>query len=589
MGQRGSSWYGGFLILRPAMLPVVWQGVCCHFRAWMPCVRLRRDVRTGVLVGLLGCLAMFAQPPRMALGQEDITRRFGGVYRRPLAGEPSSLDPARIRDIYAYTVVNQLFDGLVQYDQHLNPVPAIAGFWEASRDGLTWTFYLRKGVRFHHGREVTAEDFVYSFSRLLDPTTRSPVASLFLPLRGAEAFRGGMASHVEGLQALDRYTLRLILQEPYAPLLSVLAKVNAKVVPREVVEQLGEQFGRQPVGSGPFTFVRWESNQHIVLQAFYAYYEGRAYLDQVVFSLRQSKTLAEDFYDFRAGAYEETVVPPTWSDTLAQDTRARAYQRLAKPTLHLLYVGFHTQKEPFTNPKVRQAFNYAINKEAIVREIRQRGSVAALGPLPPGMPGYNPTLTGYYYHPQRARQLLAEAGYPAGQGLPVLQLWYSSREASAPQEMEAYKTYLADIGVTVDIHKVDEWPAYEKMLDAGEPILFRLSRQSDIADPDNFLYPLLFSQHPGNRTRYWNPQVDQLLTEARRETDERRRIALYREVEELAQRDAPLISQHHQVFDYLYQPYVRGVEVSAVGAYGIPMKKIWLDTTTGQYTKQREQ
>jgi oligopeptide transport system substrate-binding protein len=506
----------------------------------------------------------------------DLARRFGGVYRRPLAGDPASLDPAYTTDVYANTVVNQLFDGLVQFDSHLNPMPAIAGFWEASLDGLTWTFYLRKGVKFHNGREVTADDFVYSFTRLLDPAIQSPVADHFEHIRGAEEYRAGKTSHVEGLEALDRYTLRITLREPYAPFLSILAMVNAKVVPREAVERLGKEFSSQPVGSGPFKFVRWERHRQIVLQAFDYYYEGRPFLDRIMFKIHNGKQFEEEFESFLKGALDETRVPSTLGDAVRTSPRFRRYRRLTKPTLHLLYVGFNTRKEPFTNRKVRQAFNYAINKEAIIREIRKRGSIMARGILPPGMPGYDPDLLGYYYNPRRAKQLLAEAGHPGGQGIPRLELWYSSTEESAPQEMEAYREYLAEVGVTVDIRKAANWPAFKQILVEGKAAMYRLGWYSDLPDPDNFLFPLLYSQSTTNRTFYCNPKVDRLLEQARRETNYLRRIELYREVERLAVNDAPWISQHHRVFEYLYQPYVRGVEITSLGAHYIPMKKIWL-------------
>ena len=536
------------------------------------------DART--LVSLARCWCSWcapvcrraAAPPRA----EDLTARFGGVYRRPLASDPASLDPARTIDVYANTVVNQIFDGLVQFDSHLNPVPAIAGFWEASLDGLTWTFALRQGVKFHHGREVTAEDFVYSFTRLLDPAVQSPVANLFKHIRGAEAFRAGTTPRVEGLQALDRYTLQITLQEPYAPFLSILAMVNAKVVPREEVERLGEQFALQPVGSGPFQLLRWERKRQIVLQAYDAYYEGRPFLQQIVFEVSSRERAEEDFGRFLKGELEETIVPSTKAEEIRDNPVYRPYSHRTKPTLHLLYIGFNTHKEPFTQPKVRQAFNYAINKEVIVQEIRKGSGVIAKGVLPPGMPGYDPDLVGYDYNPRRAAQLLAEAGYPGGQGLPVLELWYTSNEQSTPQELEAYRESLAALGVTVDIHRAANWPTMEKMLAEGRPAMFRLGWHSDIPDPDNFFFPLLFSRSKTNRTRYHNAQVDQLLEQARRETDYPRRIAIYREVETLVLHDAPWISQHHGVFEYLYQPYVQGVEINALGAHYIPMKKLWL-------------
>jgi peptide/nickel transport system substrate-binding protein/oligopeptide transport system substrate-binding protein len=526
----------------------------------------------GVLLWLLACayLQVAAAPAR----PEDRTARFGGVYRRPLAQDPSSLDPARATDIYAYMIVNQVFDGLVQFDNHLNPIPAIAGFWEASLDGLTWTFHLRKGVMFHHGREVTADDVVYSFTRILDPALQSPAAGPFKHIRGAEAFRAGNMPQVEGLRALDRYTLQIVLKEPYAPFLSILAMANAKVVPREEVERLGEQFGLHPVGSGPFTFLQWERNKQIVLQAYDAYHEGRPYLDRLVFEV--GKQDVENLGAFLKGELEESIVPSTEAEALKEDPRYRSYTRFRKPTLHLLYIGFNMHKEPFTHPKVRQAFNYAINKGAIVQDIRKGNSIVANGILPPGMPGYNPELKGYDYDPQQAKRLLAEAGYPEGTGLPVIDLWYSSKEETARKELEAYQRYLAEIGVRLDIHEAANWPAFKAMLDEGKALMFRLGWHSDIPDPDNFFFPLLFTQSKTNRTFYHNPQLDRLVEEARRETDYLRRIEIYREVEQLALQDAPWINQHHQTLEYLYQPYVQGIEINALGAPYVLMKKFWL-------------
>ncbi|MDH3598088.1 MAG: ABC transporter substrate-binding protein [Candidatus Tectomicrobia bacterium] len=503
----------------------------------------------------------------------DPTDPMGGTYRRPLRDDPSTLDPGRASDIYSYTVVNQLFDGLVQFDNHLNPIPAIAGFWEASPNGLTWTFYLRKGVTFHHGREVIAEDFVYSFTRLLDPAIKSPAAGYFKYIRGAKAFRNGVASHVDGLKALDRYILQIALDKPYTPLLSILAMANAKVVPHEEVDRLGKQFGQHPIGSGPFTFEQWQRNQSITLNAYDHYHAGRPFLNRIVFRVGQQDD--QSLKAFLEGQLEESMVPSSKLGDL-DNPRYRRYTHLRKPTLHLLYIGFNTRKTPFTNPKVRQAFNYAINKNAIVREIRKGNSNVAKGILPPGMPGYDPSIEGYYYSPKQAKQLLAEAGYPKGKGLPTIDLWYSTKEETAPREMIAYQTDLAAVGVTVTLHRAKNWPTFKALLTEGKPLMFRLGWHSDIPDPDNFFFPLLYSQSRTNRTFYHNPQLDPMLEAARRETDYLQRIKLYRDIERRALKDANWISQHHRVFESLYQPYVRGVEINSLGAQYIPMKKIWL-------------
>src|SRR5947208_746309 len=215
-------------------------------------------LRSFLLLLVLVCVVTATSVQASAQGRREANAPAveGGVYRRPLGSDPATLDPGRIRDIFGLSVAQQLFDGLVQFDQTLTITPALAQFWMASRDGLTWTFTLRKGVRFHHGREVTAEDVVYSLTRLLDPRTRSGAADLFSNVMGAREFREGRAKTVAGLAAKDRYTVQIVLNEAVGPFVAVLAVGHAKIVPKDGVEQLGEGFGVQPVGTGPFTCAR---------------------------------------------------------------------------------------------------------------------------------------------------------------------------------------------------------------------------------------------------------------------------------------------------------------------------------------------
>jgi len=505
--------------------------------------------------------------------KSDPGDKFGGLYRRMLINNPSALDPAFMKDIYSRAVATQIFDGLVQFDALLNPIPAIAEFWEASRDGRTWTFTLRRGVRFHNGREVTAQDFVYSFTRLLDAKKPGPLTEFLRRIKGASNFMQGTSHSVEGLKAVERYTLQIVLDEPFTPLLAVLGMANATVVPREEVEGKEERFGCAPVGTGPFKLVRWEMGKEIVLAANDRYYEGRPFLDRVVFKI--GATYEEMFAAFLQGRLEETLVPSGKTEEVRVDPQYRQYQRVRKPTLSLLFIGFNTRLKPFDDVRVRQAFNYAVNREQIVREITRMGSIPASEVLPPGMPGHDPNLIKYYYDPDKAKRLLAEAGYPNGAGFPVVQLWASSKAESTNAELAAYQEYLAKIGVQVDIRLEADWPTYFRMVGEGKLPMFRLSWSAVIPDPDDFLSRQLHSEGTSNWSFYRNPQVDSLLEQARKELEYRRRIALYHEVERLIIEDAPWINQHYHVFEHLYQPYVHGVEVSFLGDWAIPMKKIW--------------
>jgi peptide/nickel transport system substrate-binding protein/oligopeptide transport system substrate-binding protein len=506
-----------------------------------------------------------------------------------LGDNPSTLDPALLSDIYGRAVVSQIFDGLVQFDTYLRPLPALAEFWEASLDGRTWTFTLRRGVTFHHGREVTAHDFIYSFTRLLRVKSPTSVADFFEHIQGAEDFMRGKALNIEGLKALDRYTLQIVLEEPLASSLAILGLANATVVPQEEVERLGERFSRAPVGTGPFKFMRWEPNQEIVLEANEHYYEGRPFLDAIVFKIAVGGEYEGTFVEFLQGNLEETILPSGKIDEVRTDPQYKRYQRVRIPTFSLRYIGFNTRLAPFNDKRVRQAFNYAVDKEAIAREITRMGNLPATGALPPGMLGYDPDPLGVPSHEkgssshlEKAKRLLAEAGYPEGAGFPVVQLWSAAKSESAKLELAAYQRYLAELGVKVDIHYAPDWPAYQKMLEQGKLPMFRLVWYADIPDPDNVLSPLLHSTSPTNRTFYRNPRVDQLLEQARKEVDEAQRIALYHEVERLVMDDAPWIAQDHLVLNYLYQPYVQGVEVNLLGQRAIPMKKIWFKNSLAE-------
>lgn len=508
--------------------------------------------------------------------QQPSEVRFGGTFRRMLGQDPATLDPALLTDIYGGAIAPHIFNGLLQFDANLRPVPDLAEFWETSRDGLTWTFSLRRGVKFHHGREMTAQDVVYSFTRLLNPDKSLPVTKLFKSIQGAKAFSQGKTQHVQGLKALDRYTVQIVLEEPLAHFAAVLGLANAAVVPQEVVEGLGARFGRAPVGTGPFKFVRWQPNQEIVLTANEQYYEGRPFLDTVVYKILVGDQYEETFARFLKGELEEAIIPSGKIDEVLVNPKYQKFQRIRKPGLNTLYIGFNTQMKPFDDRRVRQAFNYAVDTHAIVQDITRRGSLVATGILPPGMPGYDPDLQGYPYHPAKAKRLLAEAGYPNGVGFPRVQIWSIGKSASSRAELTAYQAYLADVGIQADIRFASDWPTYKALLEQGKLPMFRLVWYADIPDPDNFLSPLLYSSSPTNRTFYHNPRVDQLLEQARKTVDEAQRIALYREVQHIVHDDAPWIVQHHAVLNYLYQPYVRGVEVSLLGKRAIPLKKIWL-------------
>jgi len=522
-----------------------------------------------VLLALLCAIA--AAVPAMAQDRA----RDAGIYRRPLGGDPATLDPPRITDIYGRSVAEQIFDGLVTFDQTLAIVPALAHHWRASRDGLTWTFTLRKGVKFHHGREVTADDVVFSFTRILDPMLRSSAADTFMPIKGAADFREGRARSVIGLRALDSHTVEITLLEALRPFVSFLAIGHAKIVPRDLVEKQGEAFGAQPVGTGPFRFARWERGKSIELVANTEYFDGPPRLSGVVYKIFPGEQSVTMFDEFRKGHFEDSPVPTPGHASIVSG--ATSYLYVKRPGFNLRHYAFNTRVKPLDDRRVRQAIVYAIDRPAILEQVFGGRFTPARGILPPGTLGFNPELVTLGYDPSRARQLLAAAGYPNGRGLPPITFWSSVRSQNVQREHDRMRKGLQAVGITADFQYQTDWPAFSRLLVEGKAAAFLYAWYADIPDPDNFLHLLFYSKSPRNLTGYNNPQVDALLTQSRIEADVVRRVGLYRRAEQIILDDAPILPVWHYPYERVFQPYVRSVQVNGLGDPYIPLRKIWME------------
>lgn len=495
------------------------------------------------------------------------------TYRRPLGNDPATLDPARISDVYSRAVAEQLFDGLVRFDQTLTITPALAQFWKSSRDGLTWRFTLRKGVKFHHGRELTSDDVVFSLTRLLDPRLRSNAAEFFFPVKGARQFRDGRAASVAGITALDRYGVQVILDEPHAQFVSVLALGHAKILPRDAVEGRGDGFALQPVGTGPFRFVRWDRGKEVVLAANPEYFDGAPAVSRLVFRIFPGEPQDAIYRQFEQGALEDSPLPANARGNVS----APRVQYVRRTQFTARFYGFNTRMKPLDDRRVRQAIVHAVDRDTILREVFLDRYQPARGVVPPGTPGYNPALKPLGYDPARARELLRQAGYPDGRGLPPLVLWSAAKTDRVMKEHELMKRALAGVGVKVDVRYQTDWPAFSKGLSEGTLPIFLYAWFADIPDQHNFLFLLFHSKSPRNLFGYANPTVDDLLVHARGDPDLAHSVELYRRAEQMIVEDAPLLPVWHYVYEHVFQPYVRSVEVNGLGDPYLPLRKISLD------------
>lgn len=494
------------------------------------------------------------------------------VYR--FMSDPPSLDPAHATDTTSGTVTALVFDGLVDLDPvTLEVVPAVAESSEISADKLTYTFHLREGVKFHNGREVKADDFRYTFERTLRPQTASERTWVLELIKGVDEFRAAKAEKIEGVEVLGDYTLRITLKHPYPPFLELITMDAANVVPKEVAEKWRDDFVDHLIGCGPYKFVRWKRYAVVELEAFDDYYAGRPKIDRIEFKVIPYTDIA--LLKYEEGELDILDQLPTGRVKEAQ----RRYPQEFKmwPILGTYYIAINNQKPPFKgNVRLRRALNHAVNKKAICEAIGEGVPVPANGILPPGLPGHNPNLKGYAYNPELAKKLIAEAGFPDGKGLDVIDLWYNTDQGHA-RICTQIKNDLKTIGVRVRLRNYD-WGTYLEACKDGEPVLMRSAWIADVPDPENYLHVLLHSEKIGidNYARYSSPKFDKLVEKARFTAEPEERIALYQQAEQMAVDDAAWIFLYYYRDVMMVKPYVKGTVLPIQGDFRLPFDKMWL-------------
>ncbi|MFP4199960.1 MAG: ABC transporter substrate-binding protein [Clostridia bacterium] len=467
-------------------------------------------------------------------------------------GDPENLDPIVRGRMGAMAITMNLFDGLVRHDAETARVePAIAEDWEISEDGLVYTFHLREDAVFHNGREITAEDFIYSFERLSDPENASPLAHYLDGVVGKTEFEDGDAETIEGLRAVDDFTLEITREEPDSSFLSTLAFPAASVVPREVVEEKGSDFGHEPVGSGPFTFDSWVKDDRVKVSAFEDYYRGRAELDGVEFRVISEAATKEA--EFLSGNLDAFIAPASIYRKY-RDDEDYSENIIEVAEFFTRHIGFHCEKEPFDDVRVRRAFNHAIDKKEIIDVVLGGKGVPAVGYLPSSSFAFDPDLEGYEYDPDLARDLLAEAGYE--DGFEVSIMTSENPEWGLPI-VEAVMPYLNEVGIRLKPETMDTGVLYDR-LRAGEYESYIYSTGGD-AHPVSYLWRF-HSDLASDTNRYWSEDLDAVLKEARSTSDEDEMVALVREADAKILRDAPVWFFHYNKAVTMHSDRVAGLK-----------------------------
>ncbi len=507
------------------------------------------------------------------------------VFRYNESKGVTTLDPAFARNLSLIWPVNQIYNGLVQLSDSLTVTPCIARRWDVSPDGLVYTFYLRNDVWFHNhpvfpnsqGRRVVASDFVYSFNRIIDSKTASPGAWVLSMLdRDAVGTINGCIAPADSVFVVH-------LQKPFPPFLGLLSMPYCFVVPREAVERYGQDFGRNPVGTGPFYMKFWKEGEKLVLRKNSRYFEkdslGKAlpYLEAVTVSFiadKQSEFLefVNGNVDFLSGVHSASKDELlTRTGDLNPKYRERV-KMITGPYLNTEYLGIliDSVKNPaLADVRIRKAIGYGFDRRTMMLYLRSNmGYPAHQGFVPPGMPGFENGTTGFDYNPDLSRKLLAEAGFPNGKGLSPIKI---STTDDYLDICEFIQHQLGELGITINI-EVLPGAAYREMMANSKLQMFRGSWVADYADPENYLSLFLIKNHSPqgpNYTHFSNSNFDKLYNQAMTMPDYAERLSIYQAMDSMVLSNAVVLPLY-------YDKVVRFVSADVEGMTVNPMNLLVL-------------
>jgi len=514
------------------------------------------------------------------------------VFRFNELGDVSSLDPAMAGSFENNWAVNQLYNGLVEMDEKLNVQPCIASSWNISDDGMMYTFHLRQDVYFHDdpqfpqgkGRKVTAADFVYSFSRLFDANISN--ASTLV-----ESFDSKNTSYDHGMEAADDSTLIIHLAHPFKPFLGIVTMKYFSVVPKEVVQFYGSEFRIHPVGTGPFRLKKWEEKARLDMERNPVYFRKDAegnqlpYLDIVSVSFIKDpdaaflQLLSGDL-DMLSGIDAINKEKTLNADGTLKEEMTDKFILQSAPFLKTDYIGINVEpgnkagNSALQNKLVRQAINYAINREQIVRYRRNNlGTPATTGFIPPSMRPYEASrLKGFTYDPDKARELLEMANYPGGKGIPMVTLSVASSYADIADEIVHQ---LSEVGITAEVEIMDAGSLTTEVGE-GRIMCFRKSWIGDYPDPENFM-ALFYSKHwsPAgvNYTHFSSTEFDRLYERCLGEQNDSARADVFLRMEQILVEEAPVIPLYYDQVVRLVAKDVNGLAVDPMNLINLERVK----------------
>ncbi|WP_303802083.1 ABC transporter substrate-binding protein [Alicyclobacillus macrosporangiidus] len=463
-------------------------------------------------------------------------------------GDSVTLDPSGSTDDESNMVAEEIYDTLVTYKIGTPELqPDLATSWEPSKDGMSWTFHLLQGVKFSDGTPFNADAVVFNFQRWGDPKNPYHKGSSFAHYKSdLGGFYGSPGAIIKDVKKVDDYTVQIDLTHPFAPLPNILTQVAYSIASPEAIKKYNGDISHHPVGTGAFEFVSWTPNDKIVLKKNPNYRTpGLPKLDQLIFQVIPDNTARLNA--LRAGQIDVMEgVNPSDIQSVKSDPNLNLY---ISPSNNVGYLAFNTQKKPFDDPRVRQAIAMCIDKKALIDAYYNGLADAGVTLLPPKNWAYDSSIQDYPVDIAKAKQLLAEAGYPNGFDTELWAMPIPRPYMPQPQQIAtAIQADLAKIGIHAKIVSYD-WATYLKKTDSGEHTMCLLGWSAGTWDPTTFMYTLLDSKNavpPANNSAFYkNPAVDKLLEQALMVSDQNQRAELYKQAQELVFKDEPYVPLVH--------------------------------------------
>jgi len=501
-------------------------------------------------LGLTGCgSGQKTQAPAGAGTPAPVAK--GGTLKIGLDVDAGTLDPRLAKDTTASRAIDLIYDGLVYLDANLKPQPNLATKW-SNPDAKTWVFNLRTGVKWHDGKDLTADDVVYTFTSLLDPGFKAPYASLY--------------SSIDNVSAVDPQTVKFTLKDAYAPM---LAYMDLGIVPKHVGEKKDGSLGTNPVGTGAFKFVKWDKQAKIELEANKDYFGGAPKLEKVVLNIIPDNTN-------RGNALEAGDVDLIHSPVSPQDIpRLQGNNKLnvvVSTGLGLTYLNFNTSDSVLSDVKVRQAIAALVDRKTIAEKIYQKMDSPGLSVLLPTSWAFSDKITGPVFDEKKAADLLTGAGYKQDGGVwkkdgkeLSINLSTHTEDPNRIQAVEFIQNALTKNGIKVKVTTA-EWATFSANVMASKHQV-ALMGWLNLVDPDRAMFNQFFSKGGSNWSKYNNPKVDALLTKGRSETEKASRTAIYQEAAQIVADDVVYHVVTYQGYVFAANKQVKGFDVNPKGSF----------------------